>query len=876
MQDQPQCDKEDYKIEEDKFVPWKRLFRYEKEQLRDALNKEGEVIPDKPKPSDRINLAEGKREPDKNTGIHYLTGLALSGGGVRSAVICLGAMSKLAKYGMLDKFDYLSSVSGGGYAGGALSHWQALHGDKTPLRKANPFHAYLLRHDKENKEEAQLEAQMAELRQKNEENSRYYNYVRRHVSYLLPGGAQALFSGFFVVIRAILLNLFIWITLVSLVMALILGLGHTFPDASPGSFLDQWFGSQSWICTTLGLTWDTKLDRVPLVLIAFSIVLLGIFFVLMLAFAFSSFFVSSEAHDGAEDDVSIKYWRRRAYEQTGGLLLKVFTPIAAFAAVPVVAENLWPILRFFDDKASLPNETILASLLTLIGIGVSAFGYLRERLGKTLPNANSVPVILGSFIFVYGFAVFAFILATEFWWTNGDFGQSVWPWRFALVAFVLAFVTNINEISLGRYYRDRLMETFMPDKKSVLEDEIKPVPEPAKAADVLKLKNLSSLRPIHLVCANVTPTGIKEEKARQRSGDSFVLSKHFCGSDITGYRVTEKVAQGNLGLAVAVAASGAAVNPRGGFAGSGPSTTSVTSLAMSLLSLRLGYWLAWDNPKWITSRLFRKYINPYGNYISPRALFTLSQLLDWSYPAKASKFIEITDGGHFENLGLYELVRRRCGLIVVIDGGADPETSYDSFTAALERVKQDFGATVSFDVEIDRHATNKRRTEMRLSQPGDLVTRGSDEQYPKGVDYASKGYFMARIRYEGAKKPCVNRCQSDTYSPMKDGSRYHADGPKEGLLIYLKSTMLDDLEHTSKGFKGANPSFPNDSTGNQFFSAQQFDAYFDVGEKIAGQMLKDTQIHELFKDEWPTLERIMLNHFFQIQGPAAEDGSVRG
>src|SRR5918912_547241 len=49
--------------------------------------------------------------------------LCLSGGGIRSATFCLGVLQGLARLNLLDKFDYLSTVSGGGYIGSWLTAW---------------------------------------------------------------------------------------------------------------------------------------------------------------------------------------------------------------------------------------------------------------------------------------------------------------------------------------------------------------------------------------------------------------------------------------------------------------------------------------------------------------------------------------------------------------------------------------------------------------------------------------------------------------------------------------------------------------------------------------------------------------------------------
>ena len=72
-------------------------------------------------------VEEQKRLTEVYRRIHSLeikrSALCLSGGGIRSASFGLGVLQALARARLLEKFDYLSTVSGGGYIGGWLSAW---------------------------------------------------------------------------------------------------------------------------------------------------------------------------------------------------------------------------------------------------------------------------------------------------------------------------------------------------------------------------------------------------------------------------------------------------------------------------------------------------------------------------------------------------------------------------------------------------------------------------------------------------------------------------------------------------------------------------------------------------------------------------------
>ena len=96
------------------------------------------------------------------------------------------------------------------------------------------------------------------------------------------------------------------------------------------------------------------------------------------------------------------------------------------------------------------------------------------------------------------------------------------------------------------------------------------------------------------------------------------------------------------------------------------------------------------------------------------------------------------------------------------------------------------------------------------------------------------------------------------------------DGPKLGLVIYLKSAMIRDLSLTSRGYKGANPDFPYESTADQFFSPEQFEAYRDVGLRTAEQMLKETDLkHHFGDDERPSLWSLRSTFGFSV--PESDD-----
>jgi hypothetical protein len=285
---------------------------------------------------------------------------------------------------------------------------------------------------------------------------------------------------------------------------------------------------------------------------------------------------------------------------------------------------------------------------------------------------------------------------------------------------------------------------------------------------------------------------------------------------------------GEITLATAMAISGAAANPRGGPGGRGLTRNRFVSILMTLLSFRLGHWVARPSPpnRQIT---FKR-----PNHFRPSGLYSIFNV---GY-RETNSLLELSDGGHFENLALYELIRRRCGLIVICDGGQDIESSYADFVTAIQRVGDDFDATVDFDMRVRESGEG----EFVDSGPAALIARPVNNLYPKNAEYSKKGYFVATINY----------------------GRYGGGAwPEKGTIIYLKTAMIEELSMTAKGYKGANPDFPNQTTADQFFDDEQFEAYREVGYRVAEEMIDDLALDGLFDPARPSYETLRFNERFR-------------
>ena len=190
----------------------------------------------------------------------------------------------------------------------------------------------------------------------------------------------------------------------------------------------------------------------------------------------------------------------------------------------------------------------------------------------------------------------------------------------------------------------------------------------------------------HVVNIALNVVSTKRLAWQERKAESFTVTPRHCGSAYLGFRPSdeygERPGRGGITLGTAMAISGAAASPNMGYHSS-PSVT----LLLALFNVRLGWWLGnpgecgdksyqTDGPKWAAKPLFFE---------------AFGQTTD------ESRYVYLSDGGHFENLGLYEMVRRRCRFIVAIDAGCDPDFAFEDLGNAVRKIYIDLGIRIRFD-----------------------------------------------------------------------------------------------------------------------------------------------------------------------------------
>ncbi len=288
-------------------------------------------------------------------------------------------------------------------------------------------------------------------------------------------------------------------------------------------------------------------------------------------------------------------------------------------------------------------------------------------------------------------------------------------WMVALALFIVVggFVTgDLNALSMHSFYRDRLSEAFLVgrDENGDLEPD-----------DDLPLSSVcgpGSFAPYPILNATLNLQGSSDIRLRGRKADFFVFTKRFVGSARTGYCPTpylEQVLPG-FGLATAMAISGAATTPN-----MGSLTVRPIIFLMSLLNIRVGYWL--PSPRryraWAEASTLARRFREEGVSKVPLLLRVLVRIF-WApslfySPARARELPPRGEParqhlrrGHLENTGIFELLRRRCRFIVASDAGADPTHVFADFSKVMRYARTDLGVRIDIDLEALRLGASAR------------------------------------------------------------------------------------------------------------------------------------------------------------------------
>ena len=837
-----------------------------------------------------------------------LTALCLSGGGIRSAAFCLGVVQSLAERRLLNAFDYLSTVSGGGYVSGwlhtAISAGQAPGMDAfqaelasagfEPLRRLRAYTNYLTPHA--GPISFDTWASIALYGRNMILNWMVFTplfllmavapiFYRTAIAApqgspewdaaLLAGGGLALFvaawrgctmlpshraqprPGFAEpasIGAGVVLPTAAW----ALLFAACIGDGlhrRALPPVQwliPGSYVgavsagyalawarsagsaaaralyrdNAWRWLAATLCTAalmgLGLHLaapDGGLHRAAaarrlLPDLATAVALFVPLWLLILHVLQTTFYV------GFRREALLADLDREWLARVSGIVLQIGV---GWTLLALCCLELPPLSGLLTQPC-IPPASLGGPSLLAVGAGTTVLGGAVAWLGKVLSSEiealavrvlswRSVALDALCAVFAAGlFAVAGGLLQTGLGWFQLRFmAADAAPGRLlglqlvlaaALVALVFLFGgINVNRFSLHAFYRNRLTRAFPGSARAQRSPDPFTGFDPADNQPVKDLRAAEAgqrLFPVINTTLNVTSTS--NTAWAERKAESFTVTPLRCGGaslrkpaggmqDAPGprgafvptgsYAGMENWYDGpnrdaGVRLGGMMTVSGAAASPNWGY-----HSSRLTAFVMTLFNVRLGVWL--PNPATATAAQIR--LAKPDNSI----LAILNELVGTSSDARQAVYL--SDGGHFENLGLYEMLRRRCRQIVLVDAGEDGDCAFFDLGNAIRKARIDFGAEVAM-------------------RPMRILSRQAIEADPAAAATAL-GFAVGDITYPA---PCG-----------PDGE------PAKGVLLYLKPSFLPGVPADVRAYGLSDASFPHNSTLDQWFTESRFESYRKLG-----------------------------------------------
>jgi hypothetical protein len=827
-----------------------------------------------------------------------LVGVALSGGGIRSATFCLGLFQALAKERLLRKIDFLSTVSGGGYFGSFLGGLFV----RAQAPAAGTVEAALT-------ETAPYFARLAPASDRGAAKLRPLRWLREHGRYLSPNGAGDTWLALAVALRNWVA---VHVVLATFVLMLFLLLG-----ALRAALWMHWPGggllSYEWMVEHVPL-WVWRSPYAALSALSFLALMLppGVVYwltqldwvvKLMKPFFGRKAASPPEAADGGQADShppdpgatgleagavgELEFARSRARSALSRALaagLIATLAVSGFALVDFLGQAVY--VWWAKDSFSFPEvwSGLAAVALAVFGTTQKIFTLLEKMPGR---RARKIPFELVALVVAallgLGLLVTLSFVSHGFIWGWGpppEFGALAalpkpkdggsWLAWGLIVTIVLSFVFGrrfefVNLSSHQQLYAARLKRAYLgasnPNRRGRRGLSIA---NPVAGDDIAfeQYRPHEHAGPLHLINVTVNETVSGKSQVEQRDRKGLAMAVGPCGltvgardhalwdkqrghirplvaSGATGFHAlhadqratAKKLAQvfasdepapqavENLAVGNWVSISGAAFTT-----GLGSATTAGLSLLLGLANVRLGYW--WDSRIAPHERRART---------PPGFGATLGAVFAWLFPAQSSLLDEflarfhgparrhwyLSDGGHFENTGAYELIRRRVPFLVVSDAGRDTRYEFNDLANLVRKARTDFGAEIEF---IQRRATagqagasaGKGPWLENLVHPHLLHVIGTPEDFAP-VPAAAESTAEAKTR-------CTRHA-------LLARVTYREPAQTSWLLI-LKPSLTGDEPLDVLHYQRAQPDFPQESTMDQYFDEAQWESYRKLGEHI--------------------------------------------
>jgi choline dehydrogenase-like flavoprotein len=781
-------------------------------------------------------------------------GLALSGGGIRSATFCLGVLQALARKDRLREVDFLSTVSGGGYIGGFLGRFFTRIVQEVPDKVGR------------------VQEKVADL------NSPEIEWLRSTGNYLAGGGLSDLRRNLAIfwrnlfavhlVIAALVIAIFgvltwvgdHWIQLPALpspaVLSLplspwwVLGLAVLVLAVLPGS-LGFWLAPRPGVTFPYPphslLAWIVLLIGSTLVLalpggLLWGAALIGILILSYLWQEIARWILPKEIEPARQSSVI-----RSELTIALGEVIFIFAGVIYYIALDTLARSA------AANGLSGPVTAImlaLAPVLPLLKVVASrlgrAYDATKGKLGIPLDlTAASIAFPLVTFLLLV-----ADVLAQEAFRLGSTPGLLLVFILFVFSCLIGRALTFLNLSSLQAPYAARLTRTFLGASNTgrlfgtaTLEPTNVLVSHPGDDIPFGQYHPEKNGGPLHLinVCVNQTAEFGVERDIRERKGVSMALGPEGVSvgpqfhaiwtgdqkdpvlqaiptQDPNGFHVLadkdgKPVHVEQLRLGQWIGISGAAIGT-----GEGYSTSLPMSLLFGLANIRLGYW--WNSGLTATQRpgcrppsLWQR-IKSVPAGLFPAQSMILSEFRSY-FRGPAERYWYLSDGGHFEDTGIYELVRRRLSFIIMLDAAEDPDYHYNDLARCTRLIRLDFGADLEW---LDPTGPRKFGANgwdafgdsipnwIKAWLDADMIGR-RDTISRSGLCHSALG----EIRYDGADKPGT-------------------------WVLLIKASLTGDESVDVLQYSTQDTYFPNSPTTNQFYGDAEWESYRDLGDHIGTKL----------------------------------------
>jgi hypothetical protein len=386
---------------------------------------------------------------------------------------------------------------------------------------------------------------------------------------------------------------------------------------------------------------------------------------------------------------------------------------------------------------------------------------------------------------------------------------------FLLTAILFGSRLDINDFSMHAFYRDRLARCYagasyprrrpnrftgfaQSDGRILVADLLPEKFQKGQSAGIAAKQTADTSGdretkpypgPFPIFCTAVNLTFGQDLAWQERKAASFAFTPLYSGyspgwtSDYSvvkenkrhgynGFVSTREFAYegGGIPMHSAVAISGAAISPNWGY-----HSDPAMAFLLTMFNVRLGWWI--KNPR-VNS--------PIQLLNSPSPPFPLWNLFSElvGRATDMSHYVYLTDGGHFDNMGLYELVRRRCRRILICDAEQDGMNLFDGIGSAIRKCRVDWGVEIDLDL--------------------------------------------------GKMDPTLGASGSAPRTPMSpvhfvQGSIKYPEDDERGTVLYIKTSITGDEPGDVLNYNRQHRGFPHESTLDQWFTESQFESYRRLG-----------------------------------------------